>query len=60
MYFFNNFKTVRHKKFLNDVVVTFIDKTDGCDPTKRVETLIKALVLMKTLLHATTTPTTNN
>ena len=60
MYLFNHFKTVRHKRFLNDVVITFINKTDECDPTKRVETLIKTLVLMKTLLHATTTPTIDN
>ena len=60
MYLYNHFKTLRHKGFLNDVVITFIDKTDGCYPTKSVETLIKTLVLIKTLLHATTTPPTDN
>ena len=60
MYLFNHLKTVRHKRFLNDIVITFINKTDGCDPSKRVETLIKTLVLRKTLLHTTTTPTTDN
>ena len=60
MYLLNHFKTVRHKRLLNDVVITFIDKTDGCDLTARVETPIKTLVLMKTLLHASTNPTADN
>ena len=54
---FYHFKTVRHKGFLYDVVITFIDKTDGCGPTKRIEVMTKTLILIKALLHATTTPT---
>ena len=34
-YLFNHFKIEGHREFLNDVVITFIDKTDGSDPTRR-------------------------
>ena len=33
IYLFNHFKT--HTEFLNNVVINFIDKTDGPDPTRR-------------------------
>lgn len=42
-YFFNGYKTEGHTGFLNDVVVTFIDKTDGSDPTSREQCLMKTL-----------------
>lgn len=32
---FNHFKTEGHRGFFNDVVITFVDKTDGSDPTRR-------------------------
>ena len=32
---FNHFKTEGHRGFFNDVVITFVDKADGSDPTRR-------------------------
>ena len=34
-YLFTHFKDERHTEFLNDIVITFVDKTDGSDPTRR-------------------------
>ena len=56
LYLFNHFKTVRHKGFPKDVII-FIDKNDGCGPNTTVETLTKTPVLVKPLIHATTTYT---
>ena len=59
VYLFNHFKTVRRKGFLNDVII-FIDKNHGCEPNTTVETLTKTPVLVKLLIHATTTYTSTN
>lgn len=34
-YLFNHIKTKGYTGFLNDVIITFIGKTDASDPTKR-------------------------
>ena len=56
VYLFKHFKTVRRKGFPKDVII-FIDKNDGCGPNTTVETLTKTPVLLKPLIHATTTYT---
>ena len=43
VYFVNNFKVEGHAWFLNDVLITFIDKTDGSDSARREEFLIRTL-----------------
>ena len=40
---YRHFSSPSHRGFLNDVSVTLMDKTNGSDPKKQEDYLIKAL-----------------